>query len=138
MIDYKVLYEKQRLLRKHKEEQGQLICDKLKLQEDLIINVASDQIVGVTKDFISQKKILKNLLDKEKPNLMHKSATYINQWRYRSSDGRSYNCKFWYNSGSLDGDALLEYFIQVVLRCEFVGSRVRGLCTMQEGIMLAY
>ena len=48
----------------------------------------------------------------------------VNQWRYPAVDGRSYNCEFWNNAGSLNVDGLLEQFKQVVMRRETVGSRV--------------
>ncbi|KAL7524394.1 hypothetical protein ACHAWF_004194 [Thalassiosira exigua] len=79
----------------------------------------------MTEEFTSTKKILKNLLDDDMPSA-YKPATYVNQWRYRSSNGRTYNCEFWYDAGKLDGDTLLDQFIQVVMRCEIVGSRVLG------------
>ena len=46
-----------------KEEVGQLVVDEMKLRKDVIMNVSSNDIVGVTDDFISTKKIIKSLLD---------------------------------------------------------------------------
>jgi hypothetical protein len=131
--DCVVMYEKQPLMRETQEEIGELMCDEMKLKENILINVSSNRMVGFTDDFVSKKKILKNLLDEDKIESFCEPATYVNQWRYRAVNGRSFNCEFWFNSGSLDGDALLEQFIQVVLRCELAGSRVLGLVSDAGG-----
>ncbi len=120
-------YEDQLKLRKGKEEIGQVIVDEMKLKKDVIINVKSGAVVGVTDDFICQKKLMKNWLDNDKPDEMVEAATHVNQWQYRSTDGRVFNCEFFYNSGSLSGNALLEQFTRVVMNCELVGSKVFGL-----------
>ena len=122
-----VLYEKQLLLRgEWKEEVGQLICDEMKLKGDILFNVKSNKMVGFTEDFISTKKVIKNLLDEDKIDNFCGPAKNVNQWRYRSINGRSFNCEFWFNSGHLDGDTLLQQFNQVVIHCEIIGSRVMG------------
>ncbi|KAL7537400.1 hypothetical protein ACHAXR_010211 [Thalassiosira sp. AJA248-18] len=104
--DCVVMYEKQMLIREFMEEIGELMCDEMKLKEDVLINVASNQMVGFTEDFICKKKILRNLLDEDELENFCKPATYVNQWRYRAVNGRSYNCEFWYNAGSLDGNQI--------------------------------
>ena len=50
----------------------------------------------------------------------------MNQWCFRSSIGRQCSLEFWYNAGSLDGNALLEQFNQIVLQCKTVGMRIIG------------
>ena len=124
--DCVVMYEKQLELRGYLEEIGELMCDEMKLQQDIVVNVSSNKMVGFSEDFVSRKKILKNLLDEDKLDNFCKPATHVNQWRYRSVNGRTYNCEFWFNAGSLDGETLIEQFNQVVIRCETVGSRVLG------------
>ena len=128
-----VMYEKQFLLYDTLEEIGQLICDEMKLKEDILVNVVSNKMVGFTEDFISAKKIMKNLLDDDELENYCKPAKYVNQWRYRSVSGRSFNCEFWFNGGDLDGDAMLEQFIQVVINCEIIGSRVLGFVSDAGG-----
>eukprot|EP00986_Skeletonema_menzelii_P020755 scaffold32210_cov114-Skeletonema_menzelii.AAC.1 len=120
-------YEDQLKLRDSPEEIGQLIVDEMKLKKDVVINVKSGAVVGLTDDFISQTKIIKTWLDKDKPNDMVEPATHVNQWQYRSITGRTFNCEFFYNAGSLSGNALLEQFTRVVVNCELVGSKVFGL-----------
>ena len=128
------MYEDQMKMRGGvKEEVGQLVVDEMKLRKDVIMNVSSDAIIGVTDDFISTKKIIKSLLDDENSDDLediddfNEPATYVNQWRYRSVTGRTYNCEFFYNNGTLSGDALLEQFTRVVMNCETIGSRVLSL-----------
>ena len=48
----------------------------------------------------------------------------MNQWQYQSVKGRLFNCEFWYNSGSLTGNALPDQSNRVVISCEAVGSIV--------------
>jgi hypothetical protein len=69
---------------------------------------------------------LKNLLDDDVVNNMCEPAIQVCQWRARAVDGSSFNCEFWYNSGGLKRDELLEQFNQVVMRCETIGFRVLG------------
>ena len=128
-----VMYKKQFLLYDTLEEIGQLICDEMKLKEDILINVESNKMVGFTEDFISAKKIIKKLLDDDELENCCKPAKYVNQWRYRSVSGRSFNCEFWFNGGDLDGDAMLEQFNQVVINCEIIGSRVLGFVSDAGG-----
>ena len=108
-----VMDEERLLLRESLEEMGQLMCDEMKLQEDILVNVKSDKMVGFTEDFICKKKIIKNLLDEDKIDNFFEPAKYVNQWRYRSVNVQAFNCEFWFNSGSLDGDGLLEQFQHV-------------------------
>ena len=124
------MYEDQLKMRGSvKEEVGQLVVDEMKLRKDVIMNVSSNEIIGVTDDFLSTKKIIKSLLDTDADDIddLNEPATYVNQWRYRSITGHTYNCEFWYNNGKLTGDALLQQFTRVVMNCEMIGSRVLGL-----------
>ena len=124
--DCVVMYEKQLLIREWAEEIGELMCDEMKLKEDILFNSITNKMVGFTEDFICKRKIITNLLDEDKVDNFCEPAKYVNQWRYRSVKGRSFNCEFWFNGGSLDGNALVEQFVQVVLHCEIIGARVFG------------
>lgn len=124
--DCAIMYEKRLHTREYTEEIGELICDEMKLKQDVVMNVNSNAVIGFTEDFINKKKILKNLLDDEELDNMCEPATQVCQWRARAVDGSSFNCEFWYNSGSLKGDELLEQFNQVAIRCEMIGFRVLG------------
>ena len=61
-----VMYEKQLLICKWQGKNGELMCNKMKLQEDILFNVSSSKMVGFTEDFICRKKIIKNMLDKDR------------------------------------------------------------------------
>ena len=69
---------------------------------------------------------MKKLLDGDEVENLCEPATQVCQWRARAVDGSSFNCEFWYNHGTLNGDELLEQFTQVVMRCETAGFRVLG------------
>jgi hypothetical protein len=121
------VYESQLLMRPTRLEIGQVMCDEMKLQKDVLINVKNGKIVGFSNDFVDMKKIVKNLLDEDEIESYAKPATHVNQWRYRAVDGRSFVCEFWYNHGELTGKGLLRQFNQVVMRCEEMGSIVLGM-----------
>ena len=106
---------------------GQLICDEMKVKGDIVFNVATYEMRGFTEDFADTKKILTKLLDEDTIESFSKPATYVNQWRYRSVNGNTYNLEFWFNSGTLKGEELLGQFRQVVMRCESVGARVLAM-----------
>ena len=93
----------------------------------MAFNVTNDEVKGFTEDFACVKKIMNNLLDEDSMESFSKSATYVNQWRYRSVNGKTYNLEFWFNSGSLKGEELLAQFHHVTMRCEIVGARVFGM-----------
>ena len=81
---------------------------------------------GITKDFVCKWKKMTNLLDNETLETPSKPATHVNQWRFWLVDGCSYNCDYWFDCDDLNGEQLYEKFTQVVLHCEFFGSRVLG------------
>ena len=105
------MYERIKLYNSlHKEIVGQIMCDKMKLKGDIYFNASNNEIVGVSEDFISEKKILKNLLDSDSIDESWQPAVYVNQWRFRSVNGKTYNLEFFYNTGHLTADELLEQY----------------------------
>ena len=126
--DCPVMYERRMLTREFRirEEMGELICNEMKLKQDIVMNVNSDTGIGFTEDFIYNNTILKNVLDGDKVENLCEPATQVCQWRARAVDGSSFNCEVWYNHGTLNGDELLEQFTQVVMRCEIAGFGVLG------------
>ena len=72
-------------------EIGEVMCDEMKQKEGMLYNVANRKAVGFTADFICTKQIMKSLLDEKEIVSFCKPATYVNQWRYRSVNGRSFN-----------------------------------------------
>ena len=121
------LYERIMLFMTTEEIIGQLVCDEMKLKGDIAFNVKTNEVKGFTEDFADTKRIMKNLFDDDSVEGYSKPATQVNQWRYRSVDGQTYNLEFWFNSGSLKAEELLHQFRQVVTRCENVGARVLGM-----------
>ncbi|KAL7490678.1 hypothetical protein ACHAWT_000225 [Skeletonema menzelii] len=101
-----------------KEEIGQLVVDEMKMTKDLVINVKSNDIIGVTEDFISTKKIVKSWLDLNPDEIedSNEPATHVNQWRYRSISGHTYNCEFWFNNGSTSFDLACQRIMDKLLR----------------------
>ena len=107
----------------------------------MAFNVMNDEVKGFTEDVARVKNMMNNLLDKDSIESFSKPATYMNQWKYRSNvkryhinlsqyfsvNGKTYDFKLWFNSGSLKGEELLAQFRQVVMRCENVGARVFGM-----------
>lgn len=80
------------------EEWGQIMSDEMKLQKDVAINIKTGETVGFSRDFFDVKKILRDLLADDSKIATTEPATYVNQYRYRGTNGRSFNCNFWFNS----------------------------------------
>ena len=109
------------------------MCNEMKLKQDVLLHIQTNKMVGFTEDFLCKKNILKNLLYDDRLENYCKPATTVCQWQYRVVNGRSYNCEFWYNAGSLNSDELLEQFNQVLIKYETFGSRVLGLVSDAGG-----
>ena len=54
--DCPVMYEQRMLIHEFREEMGELICDEMKLKQDVVMNVNLDTVIGFTEDFICNKK----------------------------------------------------------------------------------
>ena len=90
----------------------------------MVTNVMNDVTTGLTNDFTDLGKIMHNAMNSEPVEPDDKPATYVNQWWYRSTDGRVYNAMAFFNSGSLSADVVLRQLIIVIMACEIVGSMV--------------
>ena len=74
-----IIYEKRFLICEWVEEMGQLVCDETKLQENVLINIKYNKMVGFKVDFICQKNIRKNLLEEDKVDTFCEPTKYVNQ-----------------------------------------------------------
>ena len=55
-------------------------------------------------------------------------AQYVNQWRFRTIYNKTFNCEYFYNAGSLNGEEILRQFLHVVRCLEFfVGAMIFGV-----------
>ena len=69
-------------MRDSKIEIGQVMCDEMKLNKDVAINIKTGKIVGFSRDFVDMQKIVKNLLDEDDIESFARPATSVNQWAY--------------------------------------------------------
>ena len=60
--------------------------------------------------------------------LKNEHATYVNQWRFRSTHNKTTNLEFFMNSGSLTGDDMLHQLMHVLAMCNLINVKVVGLC----------
>jgi hypothetical protein len=66
--------------------------------------------------------------------LSYKPAMYVNLWRLQTTKNVAYNCKFFYNNGSLAGNELLRQFLRVAGHCELaIGVSILGLLNDAAG-----
>ncbi|EJK74435.1 hypothetical protein THAOC_03886, partial [Thalassiosira oceanica] len=128
-----IMHEKLKLYNGTKTIVGQLMCDEMKLKGEVLLNTNSNEVVGVTEDFCSTKKILTSMIDGDAIGESYQPTTHVNQWRYRDVNGKTYNLCFWFNSGSLSGDELLDQFHEVLIRCEKANCRVLGMTSDAGG-----
>ena len=57
---------------------------------------------------------MRNLIISIQKKEVHKAATCINQWRFRSTCNETRTIEFFYNSGSLPGDELMNQLFHVL------------------------
>ena len=121
------IYERHKEQRIDDFEVGHLICDEMKLVEGLLWNTSTHQVQGFACDDINDlASLLKRFSSEEETEEI---ATSVNQWRFRSVLGKIFNCEFFSNRGTLNGDNLLLQFLHVVLACEAIRCEVWGfLC----------
>ena len=110
------IYERIKLFMTTEVIMGQLICNEMKLKGDIVFNVNTKKVRGFTEDFANARRSVTNLLDDEDVESYSKPATYVNQWGFRSVDGKTYNLEFWFDFGKLKGEDLLRQFFQVFMR----------------------
>ena len=88
------LYERIVLFMTTEEIIGQLVYGKMKLKGDIAFNVKTDKVTGFTEDFADAKRIMRKFFEDDSIEGYSKLATQVNQWRYRSVDGQTYNLEF--------------------------------------------
>ena len=83
------LYERIMMHMNTDEIIGQIMCDEMKLKGDIAMCVHSNQLRGFTKDFADSKKIINSLMESRTyDKSFSEPATYVNQWRYRTINGK--------------------------------------------------
>ena len=61
-------------------------------------------------------------------------AIYVNQWRFQSTYNVIHNAEFFFNTGSLDGNDMLQHqLIHVILSYELIGVQILGLVSNAGG-----
>ena len=60
--------------REYMQEIIKLMCSKMKLKKDVILNVNSNQVVVFIKEFVNKKKLLKNVSDNNELDKMYEPA----------------------------------------------------------------
>ena len=58
--DCTIMYDKRLHTREYTQEIGELICDEMKLKQDVVMNVNSNEVIGFTEDFVNKTKLLKS------------------------------------------------------------------------------
>ena len=96
----------------------------MKLKDNIFWNCQSNKMVGFTcgGNSFDLKSELRQFFkgDDEKPDNfnsekeIHKPATYVNQWRFRSIYNETRTIEFFYNSGSLPGDELMKQLFNIL------------------------
>jgi hypothetical protein len=62
-----------------------------------------------------------------------KLATAVNQYKFRSVTGKSFNCEYFYNPGSLSGRTTVKQCLSVIKMLEAINCRVHGIATDAGG-----
>jgi hypothetical protein len=92
-------------------------------------------------NLLEQLKSLNNMSDDSVEEDDDSNAQKVNQWRFRSVKGVTHNGEYFFNNGSLSGDALFEQFMHVVSCYEAIHCKIVGFeCDAggQNARLLAY
>ena len=112
-----------------REWTGHLMFDKMKLKEDVAWNSSTHELTGLVdggKDS-SIASELKALLEGNESISGVKEydvAKSVQQYRFRSTEGKTINGEFFYNNGSLTADEMLSQLLQVITSFELVGCKI--------------
>jgi hypothetical protein len=107
---------------------GHLLFDEVKLKSDMAWNCRTNKVVGFCTHGgkLDLKDQLRSLI--QSPDDVHETrrvpAIYANQWRFQSVYNEGCSCKFFFNSGNLDGDELLRETTHVTTCLELVGVKI--------------
>ena len=119
------------------------MCDEMNLKDNISWNCQSNKMVGFTcgGNSFDLKSELRHFFkgDDEKPDNInsekevHKAATYINQWRFRSIYNETRTIEFFYNSGSLPGDELMKQLFNIISMMNLIEVRILGFVSDTRG-----
>jgi hypothetical protein len=104
---------------------GLIMCDEMKLDENVIWHTKTHEVVGFAGDFESLDNVVRNILS---GNTHKQPAVEVNQWKYRAINGGgvSFECEFFYNGGNLSNADLRRQFLQVTSCLELINCQVWG------------
>ena len=54
------MYKKRLHTREYRQEIRELMCNEMKLKQDAVMNVSSNEVIGFTEDFVNKTKLLKS------------------------------------------------------------------------------
>lgn len=97
---------------------SKLMCNEMKLKEDILLNINTNKTIRFTDGFICREKILKSLLDENELLNISLLAININQFRFHTVNSITYNCELCFVDNTLNGNELLMQFDQVVICLE--------------------
>ena len=122
----------------------------MKLKNDIYTNMISGEIIGFAssdQDFRSMRDDVMTIVEKFKQcnqqnnqNEMDNinanndndncniTASYVNQWRFRSSHNVTASLEFFFNNGSLTGNDLMYQLFHVLSMCNNINIKILGLC----------
>jgi hypothetical protein len=113
-------------------EHGHIGCDEMHLKAGLWWNSANHDLCGFEgncKDFDGEVWDL--LLSSTRP--VTKLATKVNQYKFRSVTGKTFNCEYFYNPGALTGKTTVKQCLMVIKSLEAINCRVYGITTDAGG-----
>jgi hypothetical protein len=116
---------------------GQLLYDELKLKSDFAFHSGTNKTVGMVSrnsDSMSLIDELDVLVDDRSTEFeAFEPALYVNQYRFRGVFGERHNANYFYNKGSLTGDAILRQMIHVISCYDMINVEIHGICSDAGG-----
>ena len=106
-----------------KETLVKVIMENL-LSESINLKDSAEAIEEKQEDCREYSKSPEKKDSKSEEEKKSKVAKYCNQFRFRSVYGKTWNCEYHFNNGSLSGEELVHQFFHVIIGLESVGARV--------------
>jgi hypothetical protein len=113
-------------------EDGHIGCDEMHLKAGIWWNTSNHDILGFEGDCKNFDDEVTTLIsDMKRPP--KKLAVSVNQFKYRSTFGKTQNLDFFYNSGSLSGKDIAKQVFHVIKSLEAIDCRVHGFASDAGG-----
>ena len=105
------------------------MMDEIKLGNVILLNPSSNVVTGFVVDDLNINNMLQAILGIKKSTKSYDKQLLVSasQWRFSLARGLAHNRYYYYNTCLLDGNQMVEQFINVITSYEIIGVEIIGL-----------